>query len=307
MAELMACRRPPDPAGGDTASQHEVVPDTMGRLLRSGSPPDPSQMLSPLRCPVDAGAALPAAGRGGAPTDGRLLIDLLPFAEIWAVDFEFGAEPGENPEPVCLVARELRSGRKLRLWRDEFGAEPPYPNGPDVLFVAYYASAEIGCHLALGWPAPQRVLDLFTEFRNHTNGIPTASGAGLLGALAYYGMDSIGTAEKDEMRDLILRGGPWTDAEQEAILDYCESDVEALARLLPAMLPDVDLPRALLRGRYMAAAARMERNGVPIDTDTFELLGGIGRTSKINLSPRWTVTTACMRGEPSRPTVLLNG
>ena len=53
---------------------------------------------------------------------------------------------------------------------------------------------------------------------------------------------------------------------------YCESDVEALARLLPAMLPKIDLPRALLRGRYMAAAARMERNGVPIDADTLELL-----------------------------------
>ena len=98
------------------------------------------------------------------------------------------------------------------------------------------------------------------------------SGAGLLGALAHYGLDSIGTIEKDEMRDLVLRGGPWSDAEREAILDYCESDVAALARLLPAMLPNIDLPRALLRGRYMAAAARMERNGVPIDTDTLELL-----------------------------------
>ena len=28
---------------------------------------------------------------------------------------------GENPVPVCVVAWELRSGRKLRLWRDEFG------------------------------------------------------------------------------------------------------------------------------------------------------------------------------------------
>ena len=70
------------------------------------------------------------------------------------------------------------------------------------------------------------------------------------------------------MRELVLRGGPWSDAEREAILDYCESDVEALARLLPAMLPRIDLPRALLRGRYMVALARMERNGVPIDTMT---------------------------------------
>jgi DNA polymerase I len=32
------------------------------------------------------------------------------------------------------------------------------------------------------------------------------------------------------------------------------------------------LGHALLRGRYMAAAARIERNGVPIDTETLELL-----------------------------------
>jgi hypothetical protein len=138
-----------------------------------------------------------------------------------------------------------------------------------VLFVAYYASAEVGCHLALGWPVPERVLDLFTEFRNHTNGIPTDSGAGLLGALAYFGLDSIGVIEKAEMRDLILRGGPWSAEEQLAILDYCQSDVAALARLLPAMLSHIDLPRALLRGRYMVATARMERNGVPIDVETF--------------------------------------
>jgi hypothetical protein len=200
------------------------------------------------------------------------MLDALPFAEIWAVDFEFGAEPGENPEPVCLVAWELRSGRKVRVWRDEFSSTPPYATGPDALFVAYYASAEISCHLALDWPVPERVLDLFVEFRNQTNGVPTGSGASLLGALAFYGLDGIGTVEKDEMRGLVLRGGPWSDSEREAILDYCESDVAALARLLPAMLPSIDLPRALLRGRYVVAAARMERNGVPIDVDTLERL-----------------------------------
>src|SRR5262249_21645951 len=103
----------------------------------------------------------------------------LPFKEVWAIDFEFCASPGENPEPVCVVAWELRSGRRMRLWRDEFGTAPPYPTGPGALLVAYYASAEVSCHLALGWPVPERVLDLFTEFRNRTNGIPTGNGAGL--------------------------------------------------------------------------------------------------------------------------------
>ena len=91
---------------------------------------------------------------------------------------------------------------------------PPRRTGTDSLFVAYFASAEIGCHLALGWPVPERVLDLYVEFRNQTNGLPTISGAGLLGALAQYGLDGIGAGEKDEMRDLILRGGPWSDAER---------------------------------------------------------------------------------------------
>ena len=200
--------------------------------------------------------------------DAGTILDLLPFNEIWAVDFEFYADPGENSKPVCLVAWELRSGRKIKLWRDEFGTVPPYPTGRNALFVAYYASAEISCHLALGWPVPERVLDLFTEFRNHTNGIPTANGAGLLGALAHYGLDSIGAFEKEEMRELILRSGPWSDAERASILDYCESDVAALARLLPSMLLKTDLPRALFRGRYMAASAWMEHNGVPIDVET---------------------------------------
>ena len=34
----------------------------------------------------------------------------------------------------------------------------------------------------------------------------------------------------------------------------------------------IDLPRALLRGRYMAAAATMEFNGIPIDVPTLSLL-----------------------------------
>jgi DNA polymerase-1 len=35
------------------------------------------------------------------------------------------------------------------------------------------------------------------------------------------------------------------------------------------MQPRIDFPRALLRGRYTAAVARMEWNGVPIDTEAF--------------------------------------
>jgi hypothetical protein len=200
------------------------------------------------------------------------MLDALPYSQIWVVDFEFIAYPGERPDPICLVAWELRSGRKLRLWRDQFGRLPPYPIDADALFVAYYASAELGCHRVLGWPAPARILDLFTEFRDRTNGLTTPAGAGLLGALAFFGLDRMGIDEKQQLRSLVLRGGFWSEQEREAISDYCEGDVAALARLLPAMLPRIDLPRALLRGRYMSAAAAMEFNGTPIDMAMLEKL-----------------------------------
>ena len=90
-------------------------------------------------------------GHGGLPNPAGAmvaLLSLLPFREIWAVDFEFIVASAATRSRV-LVALELRCGRKIRLWSDEFGSKPPYPTGPDVLFVAYYASAEIGCHLAL--------------------------------------------------------------------------------------------------------------------------------------------------------------
>src|SRR4029450_381488 len=69
------------------------------------------------------------------------------------------------------------------------------------------------------------------------------------------------------MFDLILTGGPWKPAQKLAIIDYCESDVAGLDRLVSAMLPHLDVPRSLYRGRYMASVASMEAVGVPIDVE----------------------------------------
>jgi DNA polymerase I len=198
---------------------------------------------------------------------------MLPaFREIWAVDFEFTAGTGERPVPVCLCARELRSGREIRLWRGQFGSAPPYPIDQGSLFVAFYTSAELGCHLALGWPMPARILDLFTEFRCGTNGLTVPAGNGLIGALTAFGLDTIGATEKKEMQEAIGNGTWQGRYTPEQILRYCMGDVDALARLLPVMLPRIDLPRALLRGRYMAAAAHMEFAGTPIDMPMLEKL-----------------------------------
>lgn len=196
------------------------------------------------------------------------------FRAIWGVDFEFCAAPGERPTPLCMVAHELITGRTVRLWQSDLSVlrRPPFSIGPDTLVVAYYASAELGCFEALGWQMPANVLDLFVEFRNATNGTPPPCGSGLLGAVAYYGLDALDVAEKQEMRELAMRGGPFSDAERAALLEYCESDVIALTRLLPVMWDDIDMARALLRGRSMIAVARMEAVGVPIDVPTLDAL-----------------------------------
>jgi hypothetical protein len=164
------------------------------------------------------------------------MLEALPFRTIVAVDFEFefGGHVGNRPNPVCMVARELRTGQTWRLWRNEFSALPPFPTGPDVLFVAFYASAELGCFRALNWKMPERVLDLFCEFRNLTNGIrEPGEPNSLIGALDYFGLDLIGSHHKKNMVDRILAGQPYSKSERAEILEYCEGDVLALGRLLP--------------------------------------------------------------------------
>src|SRR3712207_5342983 len=175
---------------------------------------------------------------------------MLPFREAWLCDFEFRADPGERPWPVCMVARGLRSGREVRLWRDELLAlrAAPFDTGPESVFVAYYASAELGCFLALGWPLPAKVLDLYAEHRCETNGELALCGDGLVGALALRGLAHIDAGEKGAMRRLVVENTTWSPAQRAAILDYCASDVAALAELLPRMAPG-QIGRASCRER----------------------------------------------------------
>jgi DNA polymerase-1 len=211
------------------------------------------------------------------------------FKEVWLHDFEFYAPDGERPQVIALGAKELRSGRIIGI--SEFGPEPPYDTGPDNLFVSYYSSAEVGCHLALGWPAPANVLDLFVEFRNLTNASnpnkkddsAPRQGRSLLAAMAYHGLDAMAATEKDDLRSIAMRGPPWDDEERQALVAYALEDVRALEHLLPRMLPKISLGHALLRGKYMAAAAVMERNGTPVDVELLHLLRGRWEDIKVDL------------------------
>ena len=96
----------------------------------------------------------------------------LPFQSVFALDFEFVSESGAEPRPGLpgRARAALRPADPPVAGRAR--PEPPFPIDDDTLFVAYFASAELGCFLELGWPLPTRILDLYTEFRNATNGIP---------------------------------------------------------------------------------------------------------------------------------------
>lgn len=191
-------------------------------------------------------------------------------AGIYAIDFEFrpvDGHAGNPPDPVCLVVKRLDTGETNRFWYTELKALPsaPYPTGPDALCIAYYSSAEWGCFIQLGWTIPINILDLYTEFRCHTNGTTLEAGAGLNGALTFFGLPSGCGIFKEKMREVILKGGPWSDPVRKEILDYCEDDVTSLSALYTAMKPYLNMPLALLRGRYMAAAAWIESIGIPVN------------------------------------------
>ena len=138
--------------------------------------------------------------------------------------------------------------------------------------MGYMISAEFGCHIPLGWGQPACALDPYVEFRHFTNDGAVKAGErekgfySLNGALQYFCENGIDTAHKDEMRDRIIQGPPFSADERATILDYCEEDVRALALLVRHIAPTIrSLPHALGRAKFMWTVAQQERRGVPLD------------------------------------------
>ena len=197
--------------------------------------------------------------------------------ELILVDFEFrqaGGIEGNPVEVICMVALNLYTKKYTRLWADDLYAmeDHPFLTSANTVFVAYFASAEMSCFQALGWSWPSRILDLYAEFRNLSNGIPLQFGKSLLGAMQYFGIPTIESRHKDEMRQLALRGGPYSNIEKAQLLEYCQSDVDSLKLLLVAMAGEIDFPRAFIRGQYNVPLAIMEGRGCPIDYGLYQEL-----------------------------------
>jgi DNA polymerase I len=192
--------------------------------------------------------------------------NLREFTAQWAIDTEYTVRVGGRPDAICLVAHELLSGRIIRLsGSDLHRPVPAFLLDMKAIFISYFAPAEWSVFLALGWPLPEHVIDMYAEFRNRTNGISLAS-KGQLAALQYFGLQApMETEHKNKMRVRCIQGGPFLPEELAAIVEYCHQDVVGLARLFRHMASDLDLPCCLIRGRYTKALAFIEANGIPMD------------------------------------------
>ena len=195
--------------------------------------------------------------------------------EFIFLDFEYRQIDGVEGNPIeviCMVAFNSTTNSYTKLWADDLAnlKDHPFGNSDKTILVAYYASAEMACFQALGWSWPSNVLDLFVEFKNMTNGLVMPMGHSLLGAMKAFKLQAIESEHKDAMRNLALRGQPYREDEKVALLEYCQSDVDALSQLCAAMASKIDLPRALIRGQYSIPLAQMEGYGSPIDLETYQ-------------------------------------
>jgi DNA polymerase family A len=185
---------------------------------------------------------------------------------------------GNHVIPVCLCAKSLITGREWRIFAER-GAPNPLPMDTDVLYVCFAAPAEWSFFLAMGWELPPTIIDLYAERmmqtceKKETEGnrrgkryVPT-----LLRSMATHGLNAMSAAEKEEMRDLIRRGHPYTDDERIRILDYCmEDDVSGTTELFEAMFDELNLPYAILRGNFTRVVAWWGYNGIPADVPAYE-------------------------------------
>ncbi len=198
------------------------------------------------------------------------------------MDCEFANDENLLPKTLCVVTKSLKTGKTTRWWVDEVGQKCPTPfiNEKTVL-VAYYAAAECKNFKQLGWELPKYILDPFIQYRADTSGCfkegekPDFS---ILGCLKHYNLSpEINHDEKDKMRQLALRPGGHTPEEKEMLLDYCESDVEALYQLLtnPQSTFRFD-EKACLWGNFMIDVAKMEETGIPVDETLYTLLKQYG-------------------------------
>jgi DNA polymerase I len=195
------------------------------------------------------------------------------FREVWGWDTEFRPDADHRPDLVTLFAKEIRSGRTVRMRLADLIATGrlPFGNEPDTLVESYSAVAELACCLSAGVAMPANVLCTYAETSALINGLEidglTAKRPTLLEACDLFAIEHMDKERKDAVRDLIREKAPseYTSAEWALIEDYNAEDVETDIKLFLAEAATIDLAPALFRGQYSKTVACMEHVGVSVD------------------------------------------
>ena len=231
-------------------------------------------------------------------------LERMPFSSIWVCDFEYRARKGNPVEPHTAVFVEARTGRQIRLHGHELigRKDAPIPSDDSSLLVCFSALAEMGSYAALGWKCPERVLDLYAEACVELNAVQGHPSLHLVCQL--HGVDILNMPEKQEMRELAMRGGTYSTSEAEALLTYCARDVQATVAVLEPMLASIldsssdparRMHQALLRGSYGQALAYCEQRGIPVDAARVESYGRhwteITQRLRSQVQSRWGLYT----------------
>jgi DNA polymerase-1 len=197
--------------------------------------------------------------------------------KTYLVDYEFRHDPGLLPRPWCVVALCCETHEVVRIWLD--GEDVACPFSPPYRLVAHYALAELSCHIALGWPMPDEVIDTLAEARTVRGQCSPSGGWGLLSVASSLGTATMSTEHKESMRALAMGDAVPTE-QREELLDYCQADVETVASVWYWLESSLDFPMAALRGRYLIALAKVEHRGIPVDVELVALLRAHASTIK---------------------------
>jgi hypothetical protein len=208
------------------------------------------------------------------------------FSTIVVCDFEYEVADGDLPNVLCMVAsvldRNLQHVRTIRLWRGDFGREPPFDIGDDTLFVAYSAWAEMTCFMMLGWKFPTHIFDQHAAYLATSNILRPydprekrkKERKRLPDACRAYGIEGWEHVDKDAIAKDIGEGN-WHRYGREGTLGYCEEDVRMETLLFRKQLcdPTINVERVLFWSEYTAkAVARIQARGMPIDMPLWNLV-----------------------------------
>jgi hypothetical protein len=213
------------------------------------------------------------------------------FPNIVVGDFEYEVPDGGLHNVLCgvyyLLDENLQHVRTVRQWRGEFGSTPPFDVGPDTLFVAYAAWAEMACFEQLGWKFPVHVFDQHTAYLATTNILHPYNPdekrkkeyKDLKTACRAYGIAGWENIDKGDIAKAIGTGTWRGRYSQEDIYNYCEEDVSNSTKLLRRQLSGlgpfapVSVEHVLHWSNYSAKCiGPIQARGMPIDMCLWNLV-----------------------------------